>query len=74
MTTLALSRLIHDTPALLQRAGDRIQGFLVGIEEARAMAQRFKTLSRMSDAELASRGLKRHEIPQAVLAGTRWRR
>jgi hypothetical protein len=71
MTTLTLSRLIHDTPTLVQRAGERIQGFLAGIAKARAMAQRFKTLSGMSDAELARHGLKRSEIAQAVLASTR---
>ena len=30
------------------------------------MAQRFKALSRLSDAELARQGLNRHDILQAV--------
>ena len=31
------------------------------------MAQRYKSLSQMTDAQLAARGLKREDIPQAVL-------
>ena len=31
------------------------------------LAHRFKTLSQMTDAQLAARGLKREDIPQAVL-------
>ena len=71
MTTLVLSQLIHNTPAFLQRLGRRVATVLEGLDEARAMAERFKSLSRMSDAELASHGLKRADIPRAVLAGTR---
>jgi hypothetical protein len=41
--------------------------FLSGIEEARAMALRYQTLAALSDAELATRGLKRTDIPRAVL-------
>ena len=68
MTTIALSQLLHGTPAFLQRLGNRFSALLEGIGEARAMAERFKTLSRMSDAQLARHGMKREDIPQAVLA------
>jgi hypothetical protein len=71
MSTLALSQLLHGTPALLHKLGDRIHAFLAGIEQARAMSERFQTLSRMSDYELARRGLRRDEIPRAVMASTR---
>jgi len=67
MTTIALSQLIHRAPAFLQRISQRITAFFDGIEEASLMAHRFKTLSRMTDAQLAARGLKRADIPQAVL-------
>ena len=67
MTTIALSQLVHQTPAFLGRLVHRITAFFEGIEEARLMAQRFKTLSQMTDAQLAARGLKREDIPQAVL-------
>ena len=68
MTTLAINHLMRQTPAVLYMLGERISEFLDGIGEARAMAERFKSLSRMSDDQLAERGLKRQDIPKAVLA------
>jgi len=68
MTTLVFNHIIRGAPALLQRLNQRISDFLDGIGEARAMAERFKSLSRMSDEQLAEQGLKREDIPQAVLA------
>ena len=67
MTTIALSQLVHRAPAFLERLSQRISAFFAGIEEAQLMAQRYKTLSQMTDAQLAARGLKREDIPQAVL-------
>ena len=67
MTTIALAQLIHGAPAFLQRFGQRFSDFFDGIENARHMARRFKALSQMTDAQLAARGIKREEIPQAVL-------
>lgn len=68
MTALVLNHLIRRTPALLQRVSRRISTFLDGIGEARAMAERFKVLSRMTDSQLARLGLKREDIPKAVLS------
>ena len=68
MTTIVISQLINGAPGFLHRLGQRISAFFEGIGEARAMAETFKTLSRMSDEQLARRGLKREDIPQAVLA------
>jgi len=68
MTTITFSHLIHETPAFLQRLGGRVSAMFEGIAEARAMAHHYKTLSQLSDAELARRGLKREDIPQAVIA------
>ena len=67
MTTIALSQLVHQTPAFLQRLGQRFANLFDGIEEARQMAHRYKMLSQMTDAQLAARGLTREQIPQAVL-------
>jgi hypothetical protein len=67
MTTIALSQLVHRAPAFLGRLADRISAFFDGIDEARQMALRYKTLSQMTDAQLAARGLKREDVPQAVL-------
>jgi len=66
MTALALSTL-RGAPALLQRLGHGISNFLDGIGEARAMAERFKALSHLTDAQLAQRGLKRQDIARAVI-------
>ena len=68
MSTLALDHIIRRTPALLHRLNQRISDFLDGIGQARAMAERFKSLSRMSDEQLAAHGLKREDIPRAVVA------
>jgi len=67
MVTLALSRLLHQVAAFLERLNRRFVEFLEGIEEARQMAHRFKILSQMTDTQLAARGLTRAQIPQAVL-------
>jgi hypothetical protein len=67
MMTIALSRLVHQTPAFLKRLSERMSALLTGLEEARTMAHRFKMLSQMTDGQLAARGLTRAQIPQAVL-------
>jgi hypothetical protein len=69
MTTLALSALLNATPRLLDRLARYVSEFIAGIEEARAMALRYQTLAALSDRELAARGLKRQDIPHAVVAG-----
>jgi len=68
MTIVTVNELNRGTPGLLQRLIHRFSAFLDGIGEARAMAELYKSLSRMTDAQLAARGLKREDIPQAVLA------
>jgi hypothetical protein len=67
MSTIALSQLVHGAPAFLARIANRFGDLVDGIEEARTLAHRFKTLSQMTDAQLAARGLKREDIPQAVV-------
>ena len=67
MTPLALSALIDTAPRWLSRLGRYWTEFSSGIEEARAMALRYQTLAALSDPELAARGLKRQDIPRAVL-------
>jgi uncharacterized protein YjiS (DUF1127 family) len=67
MTTIALAQIVHDVPAVLRRLSQRVSEMLAGIDEARLLASRYKALSRMTDAQLAERGLQRADIPQAVL-------
>jgi hypothetical protein len=68
MTTLALSALLNSTSRPLARMLTYWNEFLDGIGEARAMAGLYRDLAGMSDRELAARGLKRQDIPRAVLA------
>jgi uncharacterized protein YjiS (DUF1127 family) len=41
------------------------------IEEGLNKAERYQALNRMSDADLAARGLKREDLPRAVMFGRR---
>jgi len=68
MTTLALSNLLDTAPRLFSRLFGYWTRFVSGIEEARAMALLYQNLARLSDRELAARGLMRSDIPRAVLA------
>jgi hypothetical protein len=52
-----------------QRFFRMISEFFEGIRLARAMAHQYDVLSRLSDGELARRGLRREDIPQVVVNG-----
>jgi hypothetical protein len=67
MTTIALAALFDTAPRWLSRLVRYCKEFSSGIEEARAMALHYQTLAALSDPELAARGLKRQDIPRAVL-------
>jgi hypothetical protein len=67
---LALSALISAAARLLKKLADHGSEFLAGIAQARAMALRYKDLSGLTDRELAARGLRREDIPRAVLAAS----
>jgi len=67
MTTLT-STLRGDS-APLRTFFRSISDLFEGIREGREMAQRYNELSRLSDAELSRQGIKREDIPNAVLAG-----
>ena len=68
MAPLALSAALRAASRLLARLWRYGAEVLTGIEEARAMALRYQALAALSDCELAGRGLKRADIPHAVLA------
>jgi len=68
MTPLALSALLAGASRLAERLLHYGAELLDGIEQARAMALRYRTLAALSDRELAARGLRRVDIPRAVLA------
>ena len=66
MTTLALNHLLRGAPSWLYKLGDLFHALFAGLDEARATAQRFESLSRMTDVELARHGLKREDLPRAA--------
>jgi hypothetical protein len=68
MTTFAIATLLDSTPRLFHRLLGYWTQFVSGIEEARAMALLYQDLARLSDRELAARGLQRADIPRTVLA------
>jgi hypothetical protein len=69
MTTLAHSAApLGTAPRLLSRVLGYWTDFLTGIEEARAMALLYQDLASLTDRELAASGLRREDIPRAVLA------
>jgi hypothetical protein len=68
MIALTLSAVLAGASRLAERLLHYGARFLDGIEEARAMALRYQALAALSDRELAARGLRRADIPRAVLA------
>src|SRR5262245_56254643 len=65
MTTLALPGR-REMPRLRRLLG-AVSDFLAGIRLARALAGYYNTLSRLSDADLARRGIAREDIPSLVV-------
>jgi hypothetical protein len=68
MSTLVL----HAPTALVtfaHKLGETVKLVFEGIADARVMAERYDALSRLSDAQLARRGLTRADIPQVALTG-----
>ena len=69
MSSLAHSPLNHGLRSFLHLLSDRWTAFLNSIAEAKVVADRYRSLSRLSDAELAQRGLRREDIPMAAFRG-----
>jgi hypothetical protein len=73
MVTLTLAVLARDNRLLLavrklyRTVSASFRAMLAGIDEAREMAARYETLSRLSDAELRQRGLMRSDIPRIII-------
>jgi len=68
MTTLTYAARLGSAPHLFSRLLGYWTDFLTGIEEARAMALLYQDLAALTERELAARGLRREDIPRAVLA------
>ena len=63
-----LAQLLKPALAFLHRLLGSLAALFDSIDEAQATTERLLALSRLSDEELARRGLTRDEIPTAVLA------
>jgi uncharacterized protein YjiS (DUF1127 family) len=68
MSTIAL-RAPSAISSFFHKLGHDIQMFMEGIREANEIAARYEALSRLSDAELARRGITRTDIPRIALKG-----
>src|SRR5207244_2842641 len=66
MTPLVLNRLFHSHP--LRALTARVGAFFDGLDEARSRVDAYRSLARLSDTELARRGLTRDGIVQAVFS------
>ena len=63
-----LAQVLKPALAFLRRLAGSLAALFDSIDEARATTERLLALSRLSDEELARRGLTRDEISTAVLA------
>jgi hypothetical protein len=68
MTTLTLATLTRDVP-VLAKIGRFLRDFGAGIREGREIETRYFALARLTDAELAQRGLKREDIARVAVTG-----
>ena len=68
MTALTLATLAREA-TWLKTIARFFADVVAGIREAREIEQRYVTLSRLSDAALARRGLTREDIPRAAVTG-----
>ena len=62
-----LAQVLKPALAFLRRLAGSLAALFDSIDEARATTERLLALSRLSDEELARRGLTRDEISTAVL-------
>jgi uncharacterized protein YjiS (DUF1127 family) len=65
MTTLALPTFFRQAPRLLALRRS-IADFFAGVQHGLAMAEQYQALSRLTDGELAQRGITRADIPRVV--------
>jgi uncharacterized protein YjiS (DUF1127 family) len=71
MATLTYTSRTQHAPSLLESLRNGISAFFHGIQDGMDMADRYHALSRMSDEQLAKKGLTRGNITRAVVLGTR---
>jgi uncharacterized protein YjiS (DUF1127 family) len=65
MSTLTLPSR-RNSGAFFHNVGSAVANFVAGVRDGHAMARRYEILSRMSDGQLATLGLRREDVPQAA--------
>ena len=69
MSILISTSRIRQETSLFESLRNTVVAFFEGIQDGVDMADRYHTLSRMSDKQLAKRGLNRTDVPRAALLG-----
>ncbi|HUD43537.1 MAG TPA: hypothetical protein VMR06_16225 [Dokdonella sp.] len=68
MATTTIAHGARET-TLFGRFGAWISDFVAAVRDARRMAARYEHLTHLSNSELRHMGLRREDIPQAVVLG-----
>jgi hypothetical protein len=71
MATLTFPSRAHHHTGFFDSAWKTVRLFFQGVREGLDMADKYRALARLSDVELAKRGLIRSEITRAVVLGRR---
>ena len=69
MSTITLNSSARSSSSSFRKVFQMFADFVEGAREARAIATRYESLSRLSDNQLAKRGLTRGDVPQAAVTG-----
>lgn len=69
MATLTYPSRTQHHAGFLDSALKTLRAFFQGVRDGLEMSDRYHALARMSDVELAKRGLTRSEITRAVVLG-----
>jgi hypothetical protein len=69
MTTITYNSRAQRPTSVLASLGQTLVAFYEGVQDGLAMADRYHTLSRMSDEQLAKQGLARSSVARAVVLG-----
>lgn len=69
MTTIAFPSRAQHNSGFFDGLRDTVVAFIEGVNLGLEMSHRYDRLSRMSEDELAKRGLRREDVTRAVVLG-----
>jgi hypothetical protein len=70
MSTLTYTSRSQHNGSAFESVRDTIAAFFQGVQDGLDMRDRYQALSRMSDEQLAKRGLTRENLTRAVVVGS----